>query len=348
MSILSTSAVYSECDADCKFQRCVRLLVVVSFVSSSLLLPLMIYMVVVKSQQMRKYRWYLLNTIVWCYVFDFIIFLTHPIPVFPTTCVLFVPIVEMSQNLTVFAFYVGMFSLINLDLSILWTLLFRFTQVFPNKLNHYFENSKSIYLLYLFVHLFVYVTMFLTIAFGQEWNWNQTRSNFLSQNPVLIAYVNQPMVCFKNEDHFRFYHFCMSIMLIFFFFVGNALHGLLLHVLYKTRRNSVIQSTFRLQMMLFRAFTWELFIAYILLLFPFAIQGLLVYYKFEHTDKITVLNLALMSLHGTIDNLTMLYFISPWYKTITGWIRRRSNKRILICPIAEVIDELQDPIQPCF
>ncbi|KAI6212852.1 hypothetical protein M3Y94_00078100 [Aphelenchoides besseyi] len=311
----------------------VRILIVISFISSSVLFPLMIFFIFKRSKQMKKYRFYLLNTIIWCYIYHLIVFINHANILFPSPCIMFHSILGLSQTATVVMFYLAFFAIVNLDLSIVWSLFYRFSQAYPGRLDRFFEKSKSIYLVYAIVHFFVYVTVLSPMMIGQRWDWNETRVQFLKGNPDLAAYVDSPMICFQNEENFRRFELYLAIMFLVFFFIGNILHGLLIHLSQNARRNSLVSSTYRLHMMLLKAFSVQLIIGYALLLLPVVIQGFLIYNEVANTGKTSTIILALISFHGTIDDLTMIYYIKPWRETVLSWIKRSNHVNATTNPI---------------
>ncbi|KAI6212592.1 Tyrosine-protein kinase [Aphelenchoides besseyi] len=152
---------------------------------------------------------------------------------------MFHPILPLGQNAAVIMFYLAFFAIMNLDLSIVWSLFYRFSQ---------------------------------------RWDWNETQIQFLNSNPDLAAYVNSPMICYKNVENFRLFELYVSIIFLVFFFVGNFLHGVLIHLTQKSR-NSLLTSTYRMHMMLLTAISVQMIIGYMLLLLPVVVQGFLIYYE---------------------------------------------------------------------
>ncbi|KAI6219125.1 hypothetical protein M3Y95_01133800 [Aphelenchoides besseyi] len=305
----------------------VRIFIVISFISSTVLFPIMIFLIVKKSKQMKKYRFYLLNTVIWCYIYHLIVFINHINPIFPSPCVMFHPILPLGQNAAVIMFYLAFFAIMNLDLSIVWSLFYRFSQAYPGWLCDFVDKTKYIYLVYACIYFFVYTTVLIPMMIAQRWDWNETQIQFLNSNPDLAAYVNSPMICYKNVENFRLFELYVSIIFLVFFFVGNFLHGVLIHLTQKSR-NSLLTSTYRMHMMLLTAISVQMIIGYMLLLLPVVVQGFLIYYENENTGRFSTVTLALFSTHGTIDDFTMIYFIKPWRETILNWIRRPSKPPI--------------------
>jgi hypothetical protein len=87
------------------------------------------------------------------------------------------------------------------------------------------------------------------------------------------------------------------------------------------RKNTTIASTYRLQLMLFRAISVQLYIGYCFLLFPTVMAGFLVFWRVEFGGKGMAVVFALMSFHDFLDYLTMLYFITPYRRTVLQWLR---------------------------
>ncbi|KAI6185633.1 hypothetical protein M3Y98_00044800 [Aphelenchoides besseyi] len=306
----------------------VRVLIILSFISSTALFPLMIFFVFKKSKQMKKYKFYLLNTTIWCYVYHLIVFINHANILFLSPCIMFHSILNLSQTSTV----VKLFAI----------------RAYPTRLDRLFEKSKSIYLVYAIVHCFVYVSVLSPMMIGQRWDWNETRIQFLKDNPDLLAYINSPMICFQNEENFRRFELYLAIMFLVFFFIGNILHGLLIHLSQNAKRNSLVSSTYRLHIMLLKAFSVQLIIGYALLLLPVVIQGFLIYNEVANTGKTSTVILALISFHGTIDDLTMIYFIKPWRETVLSWIKRSSKSSIFSNPNQQCALDLVNRTSPIY
>jgi hypothetical protein len=59
----------------------------ISFVLSTPLFVLMIYLVLTKSKGMGIYKFYMLYTFITSYTYDLILLLWHPVPIFPTPAI---------------------------------------------------------------------------------------------------------------------------------------------------------------------------------------------------------------------------------------------------------------------
>ncbi|KAI6185913.1 hypothetical protein M3Y98_00075800 [Aphelenchoides besseyi] len=306
-------------------ERAVRSVVIISFMSSSALFLVMLHLIFNKSRQLHKYRWYLFNTVIWGYVYHLLVFINHADILFPSPCIMFNSFLSIGQNSAVFVFYVAFFAIINLNLSIVWSLLYRFSQVFPGWLSDFFDRSKTIYFVYAFVHLFIYATVLLPMLIGQKWDWRETRLQFLTENPDLLDRIDRPMICFTNNKNLRSFQLYILIIVVFVVIFGKILHGILIHLLRKTKRRSTITSTYKFQLMLLNSINCQIVIAYVFFVFPVLIQGVLVYNNNPHVGKWATVMSALIGFHGTVDDLAIIWFIKPWRIEVLYRIRRLFN-----------------------
>jgi hypothetical protein len=86
------------------------------------------------------------------------------------------------------------------------------------------------------------------------------------------------------------------------------------------KKNSTITSTYRLQFMLFRAITVQIWIGYLFLLFPTIALGILIFLQVHNAGKYASLLILLTSIHNLLDYLTIIYFIIPYRKTVMKWL----------------------------
>jgi hypothetical protein len=112
----------------------------------------------------------------------------------------------------------------------------------------------------------------------------------------------------------------IALLLLAFFVLGTTLYTFLFIRMRIARRSSTIASTYRLQLMLFRAISVQLYIGYCFLLFPTVIGEFLMFFRVEASGKFLAITMALMSLHDFLDYLTMIYFITPYKKTVMQWL----------------------------
>lgn len=111
------------------------------------------------------------------------------------------------------------------------------------------------------------------------------------------------------------------------FLAGTALYLLLLFRIRSTRFNSYVKSTYRLQMMLFRAFSVQMLLGYFFLLFPVSLGMLTTSLGLPHGGAICSVFLMLTSIHASLDFLAVLYFITPYRRCIACMISRLTTRK---------------------
>ncbi|KAI6216869.1 hypothetical protein M3Y99_01795900 [Aphelenchoides fujianensis] len=175
---------------------------------STVMLPLMLYLIFTQSHMMLKYRWYLLNT-----------------------------------------------------------------------MSEFFERGRSVYFMYLIVHISLYCGLPLVMFIGQLKGVEETRALFLADNPDLLAYADRPILCFANNEKTEIFHLSVASWYVAVLCLGFVLHGLLIREVLRTKHKSMIKSTFELQFMLLKALTCQLILGFFFLLVPFLLQIMLNYYQ---------------------------------------------------------------------
>lgn len=101
----------------------------INFVISTILFPVIFYLILTNSKQMSKYKFYLLNNILWCQGFEIILFIGRPTLLFPSFCVLADPLFPISNQILPYLFYLGVFFIVNQAFSIVLSLFYRHSQV---------------------------------------------------------------------------------------------------------------------------------------------------------------------------------------------------------------------------
>jgi hypothetical protein len=117
---------------------------------------------------------------------------------------------------------------------------------------------------------------------------------------------------------------------IFFFIFGSTLYTLLFQKIQNAKKSTVASSTYRLQLMLFRAVSIQLFIGYGFLLFPSVALCIMIVLDIQNTGKYASFFLTLMSVHNFLDCLSIMYFIVPYRKAIMKWLGLKQQRYVII------------------
>ncbi|KAI6180601.1 hypothetical protein M3Y98_00738200 [Aphelenchoides besseyi] len=296
-----------------------------TFCISSLLFPVVLYLILKKSRQMKLYRYYLINNVrgsSWCYIYHTCTFGARPTFLFPSFCLILDPVLPLPREFLVFGVFFVVFVVINLDLSVVESLFYRYSQAFPGWLDVFFNESRWLYGIYFAVHTSIYASIFIPLILGYVRDERETRSQFAAENPDLVNLVDSMIVvCFVNSDISRRLILWITVLMMSFFCLGTTLYFVLYFRMKQTRRQSTISSTYKLQLMLFRAISAQLYIGYCFLLLPVAFTCTLVYFQVPHGGVYSTIVSSLMSFHGSLDYLCMMYFITPYKRTILKWLR---------------------------
>ncbi|KAI6224542.1 hypothetical protein M3Y99_01385200 [Aphelenchoides fujianensis] len=258
---------------------------------------------------MKRYRFYLLGNVVWCYLIHLLLAFTGFTCFFPSFCCIVEPVVPIPFNAIFPLFLCGEFCVINFALSIVWSLLYRWSQTFTNGIERLFNESTAILVCYLFVHLFMYTTVLgpEIIAFKGE---QAVQLQFVQENPELSEWAERGgFFCLPTTPaahNFVLYVICVYVA---FFMGGNACYVVFYRQMRSARRKVAVATTYEMQRVLFVALSFQATL------------------RLENGHLLTTVALALLSCHGVVDYFVMLYFISPWRREIIYWMRHLGGKR---------------------
>jgi hypothetical protein len=119
-------------------------------------------------------------------------------------------------------------------------------------LNTFVESSKIVYLVYLLHHALFFCLFNLVIILGTIDDPFEVNQLFLHENPDLANFTNTPILCFTKNKWSTQLFVSLCITLAFFFFVGNTLLYIVYLNIRMTRRQSSINATSKMQLMLFK------------------------------------------------------------------------------------------------
>ena len=71
----------------------------------------------------------MLNNVIWCYVYHFAVFAARPVILFPSFCIIIEPIIPMPEEFIIAGIYFVFIAVINMDISVVWSLFYRYSQV---------------------------------------------------------------------------------------------------------------------------------------------------------------------------------------------------------------------------
>ncbi|KAI6211242.1 hypothetical protein M3Y96_00413000 [Aphelenchoides besseyi] len=299
-----------------------------SFCITTPLFPLMIYLIVKRSSQMRKYRYYILANVIFDYIYHFFAFLAKPTPLFPSYCLIVDLLVPMPYFVILACFYFTVLSVTALEIAVVASLFYRWSQAMIGRISHFFDQGRTTLALYGGLYFYTFCGISLSLSFGLISNKEEARQQFLTENPDLHKMVdNITVICLINSRYSRLSALSIAVGLSIFFVIGTSLYSSLYFQMQQTRRESSVESTYQMQRILFRALSVELYIGYFCLLFPNTITAILVFVDSPWAGTVGSIGLALFSWHSVLDFLTMLFFITPYRKIILGWIRRNKPEQ---------------------
>jgi hypothetical protein len=106
-----------------------------NFSIGSFLLPLIIYLILRHSKQMHRYKYFLLNVVIFMYFLHFCAFLLKPRFLIPHYCMEFQPLIPMNRQVLWVALNFMLLVMINTETGLFGLILYRYLKTFTNRLS---------------------------------------------------------------------------------------------------------------------------------------------------------------------------------------------------------------------
>lgn len=110
-------------------QNALHLIITIVFILTTCLVIIVIYLIINKSGPIKKYRYYMLQNVICCFIFLCAEFITNPVFLFPSFCMVFEPIIPLPAIFNIGGIYVFTILIINMNVSVGFSLFYRYSQV---------------------------------------------------------------------------------------------------------------------------------------------------------------------------------------------------------------------------
>ncbi|KAE9549729.1 hypothetical protein FO519_007063 [Halicephalobus sp. NKZ332] len=291
----------------------------VMIIVSSFYYPMMLYLVLYKSKALGDYKYYLLPTITFAYLFEFLLGVCQPVFIFPILGGYGRGFIQYTSNTV--AFFCIVLLLLTagyMTVGMGLAMLFRYRIVAPEIIRRWLNKGW----IYRGIIGYGYISITVMICF---WMFllkpsKDKLDSFLSTNPRYtdLAVKEPTLIIFDSDEFAPSNIFLIGYCMVAFLIISTLI--LIFHLeqqLYKKRtKMSVI--TFRIQQMMNTSFKAELLSGHIFILCPIATAVFVLHIK--HPDGASICHGALMvgSLYSVVLYSSMIYFTNP-YRT---WIAK--------------------------
>ncbi|KAH7711057.1 Protein SRI-62 [Aphelenchoides avenae] len=293
----------------------------VSFALSTILAPMMIYLVLKESKDMGKYRWYLLNEVFWCYLYDVALTVWKPVFLGPLLAGYSQSSIRFSRLGSWLTFAAATIFTVNSGLALVMACFYRFAQAYPGAFREFFE--KKVVFIYVVVHLVCYAYFLGPTPFAQMWNDDDVRA-YLSAYPQQVAELASLNGLWIYRRTTLTELFCLSIAICYSLFVVTpivCLSRLYLHA-QVWRLMPQNKSTYRMQIMLLKALIIQVGVAGAFIIFPMVTIGLTLYTASLKGGPVVTIMIAMTSMHASFDFAILIYFISPYRRASLKLLRK--------------------------
>lgn len=112
-----------------------NLILTVNFTLCSLILPFLIYIILRHSKNMNRYKYFLVNVVIWMFLLEFGAFFLKPRFLAPRYCMAFKTLFPMSKQVVWLLANCALFILMNMETGLLGLIVYRFFKAFPGRLS---------------------------------------------------------------------------------------------------------------------------------------------------------------------------------------------------------------------
>ncbi|CAD5230358.1 unnamed protein product [Bursaphelenchus xylophilus] len=286
------------------------------------LVPLLVFLILRYSKSLSRYKYYLLNNVVWSFAFGVFVFVIKPVFHYPAPCVHseleYSPKPGVAYDVLAFLF---MYCLANAVLSMVWTLIFRFACVYHSRPSEFILHSKYTWLLYLLGHILFGCIMFQMVVVGRIRDPQEAASELVRRVPQFANRTkNLFFVCFYYSDEMIILSYLNIAALIFGFLIAASLLALLYHHLHRNVY-AFPKKTIKMQFMLFKALSIQMANYFLLEILPLVCATFAFAISYRYGEPLLLVVLTVMVLHGILDYLLMIYFIAPYRRALIRWLK---------------------------
>ncbi|CAD5225248.1 unnamed protein product [Bursaphelenchus xylophilus] len=312
------------------FSGLTKLALPVVTIIESICAPMIVYLALFHSKKMRRYRFFIINNVVWSCLFNWAVWFAKPAFMFPAACVVFenrllhrVPVAKIAGSLMVILF-------VNVELAVVWVLFYRYFMAYPGKASDFVEKGKGFIISIVITQFVAYVLFFIPFyihPIRSSPDQSIEKIRLLDQLPHFeeiepeVGYICAPNLLLVSR-----YCLFAAVMLIICFLVGMAMFSIMGHrVMVVLPRMNMMKSTQQMHAMLFKArlcfnialaVSVQIWVGYVFLLFPSAILFLAISYRWNEGTTVAAFCIMMVQTHGCVDFITMIYFIVPYRRKL--------------------------------
>ncbi|KAE9550898.1 hypothetical protein FO519_005901 [Halicephalobus sp. NKZ332] len=301
----------------------------------------MLYVVLKNSKEIGEYKYFIVNQLVWSYLFDVLLGIWKPVPLWPFYMGFGIGFFRSWKGIwAVLPFYATITVGIGMGVSIFMSFIHRYIYISPiswfAKLHERFSFKLFFYgFTFISIESGVMIPVFLLYVDREV-----LRESITSKYPFMgFFFENEPSIFgydpALNNQLTVFYMFLILISLVGIVGFSIFMYCNFIRVMRKNER-LLSPCTHKMQRTLFRIICIQLCLIFFFLLFPFILSVFFAAFGIRWTSIFALDFLMLCSLHTLADFTTVIYFVRP-YRTFVSKLscrskddtRKRSNPELI-------------------
>ncbi|CAD5225262.1 unnamed protein product [Bursaphelenchus xylophilus] len=296
----------------------------------SICAPIVLYLTLYHSMQMKRYRYLIMNHVVWNLLMNWALCFYKPTLLFPAPCVTFAPAIHNTWFTGISSMFL-VFLIVNVEMAVVWSVFYRFFMSYPGRVSDFVEHRRGSIIVFVVGQLLICFFALSPFIIFQRPSEARETAEFLKRLPHLQQYERSTgYLCTMDIEITGIVVLCGVMMLLFFLIVGMTILFILGH-----RVTSVNKGVFfagnkhRMHKMLFKAVLVQVIVGFIFQLVPTALILLTFYAQWEEGTTIAAVCATMIQVHGCVDFITMMYFIVPYRRQLLRLVGRQPGKTMI-------------------
>ncbi|CAD5225258.1 unnamed protein product [Bursaphelenchus xylophilus] len=293
----------------------------------SICAPIVLYLTLYHSMQMKRYRYLIMNHVVWNLLMNWALCVYKPTMLFPAPCVTFAPAIHNTWFTGISSMFL-VFLVANVEMSVVWSVLYRFFMSYPGRVSDFVERRRGSIIVFIVGQLLVCLFVLSPFAIFQRPSEARETAEFLKRLPHLQQYERSTGYLCTMDIEITGIVLLFGVMLLVFFFVAGTVILFILgrRVTNVNKEGFFAGSAHRMHKMLFKAVLVQVIVSNIFQFVPTTLLLLTFYVQWEEGTTIAAVCVTMVQVHGSVDFITMMYFIVPYRRQLLRLVGRQTGK----------------------
>ncbi|KAE9546885.1 hypothetical protein FO519_009902 [Halicephalobus sp. NKZ332] len=289
-----------------------------------------LYVILKNSKDIGEYKYFMINQLVWSYLFNLLASAWKPVPLWPFYMGFGAGWFRSWKGIwAVLPFYTEIAIGVGMGVSIFMSAMHRYIYMFPtSQFAKHYESLTFKLLFYGFVLIIIECGAIIPISLFYV-DREVLRESITSKYPFMdFFFENEPSI-FGYDPALNNQLSVLYAFLILIFLIGIIIFAFLMYLnfirLMKKNKHTVSQITHQMQMILFKTLFVQLLLVLVFLLIPLLLALFFTAFGIRWTSFLTLVGIMFCSFHPLADFVALIYFIKPYRIFVLNIFRKPNN-----------------------